>query len=351
MMVAAIACTAEVRSQPPVIHAFPETGYESRVWGVSGNGSAAFGTFTQLDSSVTKPFRWSLESGVTYLEAVEGYPSAQPWKANFDGSVVVGRVYDESYETYRAVKWTASGVQELGLLSPTDTNSAAWGVSADGQVIVGQSEDSSEGARSRAFRWTAGDGMEDLGFLNSEDYVTARSTSSDGSVVVGWSGNTAFRWTADQGMVGLPGPALASAVSADGAYAVGYFGVVRWNRIGDLDQLGSGSSIPNSISADGSTIVGYDLSRSKAFMWTQESSFVFLQDRLVALGTNLEGWSNLSAAYDVSADGSTIVGVGTYYGSPRGFIVTAVPEPSTYAMALAGLACGCFSLRRRRKRA
>jgi hypothetical protein len=31
--------------------------------------------------------------------------------------------------------------------------------------------------------------------------------------------------------------------------------------------------------------------------------------------------------------------------------VTAVPEPSTYAMTLAGLACGGYSMLRRRKRA
>ena len=33
------------------------------------------------------------------------------------------------------------------------------------------------------------------------------------------------------------------------------------------------------------------------------------------------------------------------------FTVSAVPEPSTYAMALAGLACGGYSMWRRRKRA
>jgi hypothetical protein len=32
-------------------------------------------------------------------------------------------------------------------------------------------------------------------------------------------------------------------------------------------------------------------------------------------------------------------------------VLTAVPEPSTYAMALAGVACGGFSMWRRRKRA
>jgi hypothetical protein len=33
------------------------------------------------------------------------------------------------------------------------------------------------------------------------------------------------------------------------------------------------------------------------------------------------------------------------------FNVAVVPEPSTYAMALAGLACGGYSMFRRRKRA
>jgi hypothetical protein len=31
--------------------------------------------------------------------------------------------------------------------------------------------------------------------------------------------------------------------------------------------------------------------------------------------------------------------------------ISVVPEPSTYAMALAGLACGGWGIRRRRKRA
>ena len=37
--------------------------------------------------------------------------------------------------------------------------------------------------------------------------------------------------------------------------------------------------------------------------------------------------------------------------SNQGFNISVVPEPSTYAMALAGLACGGFSMWRRRKRA
>ena len=40
-----------------------------------------------------------------------------------------------------------------------------------------------------------------------------------------------------------------------------------------------------------------------------------------------------------------------YFSSPAAVAISAVPEPSTYVMALAGLACGGFSMWRRRKRA
>ena len=40
------------------------------------------------------------------------------------------------------------------------------------------------------------------------------------------------------------------------------------------------------------------------------------------------------------------------FNAATGYVsISAVPEPSTYAMALAGLACGGYSLFRRRKRA
>ena len=48
----------------------------------------------------------------------------------------------------------------------------------------------------------------------------------------------------------------------------------------------------------------------------------------------------------VYADASKI-----YVGTLDGLSIAAVPEPSTYVMALACLACGGFSMWRRRKRA
>ncbi len=74
VVVLAMLATAQAswaRSQPPVIHAFPETGYESRVWGVSGNGSFAVGESAQSESSDAKPFQWSLESVLGVKSAAE----------------------------------------------------------------------------------------------------------------------------------------------------------------------------------------------------------------------------------------------------------------------------------------
>jgi sulfatase modifying factor 1 len=56
---------------------------------------------------------------------------------------------------------------------------------------------------------------------------------------------------------------------------------------------------------------------------------------------NLAGLRSTSDRYTVQGDARSYMG----------FRVASVPEPSTYAMALAGLACGGYSFWRRRKRA
>jgi hypothetical protein len=61
---------------------------------------------------------------------------------------------------------------------------------------------------------------------------------------------------------------------------------------------------------------------------------------------------NGSTVYARGVQGNTVVG---FYSdvSKQGYVgfIATVPEPSTYAMALAGIACGGFSMWRRRKRA
>ncbi len=143
-----------------------------------------------------------------------------------DGSVVVGRAENAS-GYWRAFRWTAGGgMEDLGTLG--GNSSWAYGVSSDGSVVVGDSG-------FRAFRWTEGGGMQALGTLGGDSQ--ALCVSSDGSVVVGWAQNAsgdfrAFRWTASGGMEDLnvtyaslltDGSSLmvARALSPDGRYIVG----------------------------------------------------------------------------------------------------------------------------------
>lgn len=214
---------------------------------------------------------------------------------------------------------------DLGTLS--GINSFAFGCSADGSVIVGQSN-SSEGG-DRAFRWTQVDGMTSLGKLpGGNNYSSASGCSADGSVIVGVSGsddgsndgNKAFRWIGGvmTNLGTLDGGIVSNGIgcSADGSVIVGVSGssggdrAFRWTQAGGMISLGILPGAPNGsisqasgCSADGSVIVGGSSDSTggfKAFRWTQT-------DGMISLGTLPEGF--FSIAYGCSADGSVIVGI------------------------------------------
>jgi probable HAF family extracellular repeat protein len=144
-------------------------------------------------------------------------------------------------------------MQDLGTLG--GWGSGAWGVSADGSVVVGRADNAA--GEWHAFRWTAARGMQDLGTLGGCCSV-ALGVSADGSVVVGVAYNAAgqiraFRWTAAGGMENLNiayaylltnGSVLevASAISPDGRYIVGrgYNAATGRNEAFLLDTQGTG---------------------------------------------------------------------------------------------------------------
>jgi probable HAF family extracellular repeat protein len=256
-----------------------------------------------------------------------------------DGSVVVGQ--GTSANGAEAFRWTqATGVVGLGDLPGDIFESLAFGVSADGSVVVGRSR-SANGTE--AFRWTQGTGMVGLGDLSGSLFGSSASgVSADGSVVVGEAnsanGGQAFRWTQVTGMVGLgdlPGGSFASGangVSADGSVVVGSsrifgtsgnaFGIeaFRWTQatgmvgLGDLPG-GSFFSIATGVSGNGSVVVGIgnagNSSSGRAFIWNISQGMRNLQEVLTNdYGLNLTGWT-LSEATAISADGLSIVGIGT----------------------------------------
>lgn len=163
----------------------------------------------------------------------------------------------------------------LGDLPGGVTNSAAYGVSADGQVVVGYA---STAAGPVAFQWTEGGGLVALPMLSGGTGSIAYAASADGSVIVGGTysatGQQASVW-ATNGVAGL----------------------------GDLVG-GSVESMARGVSADGQVIVGYANSASgrEAFRWTGNV--------MTGLG-DLAGGSYQSEAYAVTPDGTRVTGYGT----------------------------------------
>jgi len=217
------------------------------------------------------------------------------------------------------VSYAANGMTDLG----GGTNSTAYGVSADGSVVVGQGY---FGPANNAFRWTQAGGMQSLGTLNGGSSSLANGVSADGSTIVGWandgaSDQRAFRWTQAGGMqnLGLLSGgtfSIANGVSADGSVVVGQSSIdnagdrqaFRWTNGSGMQNLGglngAISSIAYAVSADGSVVVGQAEdgtagNATRAFLWTQTSG-------MVSLGTLNNGAT--SYAKGVSADGSVVVG-------------------------------------------
>jgi probable HAF family extracellular repeat protein len=256
------------------------------------------------------------------------YP-IRAWALSADGAVVVGGTLSASGA--EAFRWTSeAGMLGLGGLAG-GASSVAFGVSSDGEVVVGSgSSEVDVGAprpmsRNEAFRWTSEQGMVGLGDLGGGSFESvARGASADGSVIVGYSasptGLEAFRWAETTGMVGLgdlAGWSFSSAafgVSADGSVVVGRsvqqggsLEAFRWTPTGGMVGLGDlpGGRFESSaygVSADGSVVVGEGASASgaEAFRWTSEGGMVGLGE--------LTGGDFRSAAHGVSADGLVVVG-------------------------------------------
>lgn len=163
----------------------------------------------------------------------------------------------------------------LGDLPGGATNSVAYGVSADGLVVVGAS---SSASGTTPFVWTSGGGLTALPTLAGGTNATAYAVSANGSIIVGGSESAAG-----------PQACLWSNGLASG--------------LGDLSG-GAFQSEARDVSDDGTVIVGYATSASgrEAFRWTGGT--------LTGLG-DLAGGSYQSEAHAVTPDGTRVTGYGS----------------------------------------
>jgi probable HAF family extracellular repeat protein len=169
-------------------------GYRSMAYAVSADGSVVVGWADQRRRAVIVPFagrRWvgcktSARCRDTLGAMLLMFPPTAPWWSAglktpqgrgvpFAGRRLVG--------CKTSARWAAIG-------------SEAYGVSADGSVVVGWLKTS---GFDRAFRWTASRGMEDLNttyaslLTNGSGLGEPRAISPDGRYIVGWGYNAATR--------------------------------------------------------------------------------------------------------------------------------------------------------------
>jgi len=283
---------------------------------VSQDGTTIVGT---MNNGVgTFAYRWTAGAGIQRVVGIGGGGSFGPF-VSADGSTIVGT---HEGSTLSARRWTqATGAQPLGPVTglPFGNGSAllGYGVSSDGSVIVGPAEavyqTSPFATTVTPFRWTAGGGA--VGILDNGQFYNplagagASSVSADGSVMVGYSGTTAWRWSSATGFQPLVTPPPIA-----------------------------GTFVP-SISGDGATVA------YREFLWTQTGGTQTLTDVLTSAGCTFTGWTGLRVI-DTSFNGRALCGYGTNpTGQTEAWYAT-IPAPGAGALLAAAA-----SLTTRRRRA
>ncbi|MFN3690480.1 MAG: hypothetical protein ACK4UU_06120, partial [Fimbriimonadales bacterium] len=192
-------------------------GAEGRAFAVSADGATVAG-YAFSSAGPYYAYRWTQSSGLVS----SGVPYSWAYGISANGQTVVGLYYTTGA---RAFRWRGSNFEEIGI-------GAAYACSADGSIVVGITFDANN--QQKAFVWREGQGMHILPDFGN--IATANDISDDGGVIVGeatlpGAGRRATRWTTS-GIEDLnttyasllaDGSTLITAtrVSADGRFIVG----------------------------------------------------------------------------------------------------------------------------------
>lgn len=186
---------------------------------ISADGTTVIGNSDTSTSSVYHGFVWRVgDTAMTDIGTLSDGTYSSATMVSDDGLVVVGSANTMGSSTYgysRAIRWTdAGGIIDLGTLG--GNYSYAEAMSNDGSVIVGEAETApdvnTDDTYYHAYRWSVGaDGihgtMTDLGTLGGSS-SSAFDVNADGTVVVGYAEDSSenghgFRWTATDGMISV----------------------------------------------------------------------------------------------------------------------------------------------------
>ncbi len=334
---------------------------------ISADGSVVVGN----TEGAYETFRWTALDGIVPLGRasvpVLGVGAGGP-DVSADGTMVSATIIGEDLTYVTQGRWTlGSGWEETMPPTPPDGGlmdnayGSAWGLSEDGQTLVGLYwRPGQPGGSAHASRWTPATGVVDLG--SGGGSCRANDANQDGTVIVGWDEDPSFgTWWPTVWVEGVRttltqtfGFAEAVAVTSDGTMIVGssweepnqpWYPTVasawRWNGSAWVEEiLGAlpGTTAPfglaqaYDVSADGSMVVGYNRysgpTHATGFIWTAETGIIDVEDFLIDNGITLDPNFDIRTLMAVSDDGTILVGSGHDLLEPylaRSFIIT-IPE-------------------------
>jgi uncharacterized membrane protein len=336
-------------------------------WDVSADGSVVAGNFGGEGASYAY---WTRDGGLVNIGGASPQPFGGHASISDDGRYIGGTAFNSMTnlgEMARYDRMTGQWTTLGGLGGDVDgSNSSGWGISGNGQSVVGLGWLPNFNAH--AVQWTEGGGFMDLGSTVPGRASRANDVNHDGSVVVGWQdGDTRQAAVWRNGVQTLLFDAItnealseAEAVSGDGNWVGGFgnFGnngeAWIWSegtgtiRLGHINDTYTGAV--TGLSEDGSVAIGFERSfgfggGSLGFIWTEATGMVDLNAYAASLGIDTQGLI-LDLPLGISADGLTIVGRATDFStfSTVGFVLTIPTPASAGVFAIAGLA----AIRRRR---